>query len=143
MINSKRPLRARCILSCVVLSLVLVSCGSSALPASAKSALDECIKDLSGRQVEYEIVSAQKARGAPEDASLEEALAGREREAGVCPPGGEGEETWCVKIDRAIADEEGTSVSHFLVRRLGRTWQAEELADSEKGVYHYSGCDNW
>jgi len=133
---------------CAILGLLLAvlslcslpGCRSGGLPQPARTALDESIAKLAGSVPDYKIVSAQPAPGTQEEINIDTS---RSHEAGRCPPNWGGEETWCVVIDRSIANSEGHPVSHFLITRQGSSWDVEALTDSDAGVFEYFGCSNW
>lgn len=126
----------------ITLLWILSSCSSSSLPEPAKVALDDAIAELAGSEMDYEIVSAQKARGTPEDQRIDLELPSP-GELGACPPDTGDKETWCVVIDPRIAASGGQTYSRFLVRRVGKLWSVEGLTDSEARRFEYIGCGNW
>jgi hypothetical protein len=132
----------RILLVAIALLWILSSCSSSSLPESAKAALDESIGGLAGSELDYEIVSAQKAAGTPEDQRIDPDFSPR-GELGACPPDTGDKETWCVVVAPSIASGSSHTYSHFLVRRVGKLWSAEGLADAEVRRFEYIGCSNW
>ncbi len=129
----------------ILLSLIslwiLIGCAPKSLPQLAKGELDEHIARLDDSASGYEIVSVQEAIGAP-DGTQNISLVPEGRVAGACPPAGE-LETWCVVIDKGVSDNDGRTISHFLMTRQGRYWDVENLTDSEAETFLYAGCDNW
>jgi len=129
----------------ILLSLIslwiLMGCTPKSLPQLAKDELDEHIARLDDSASGYEIVSVQQAIGAP-DGTQNISLVPEGGVAGACPPAGE-LETWCVVIDKGVTDNDGRTISHFLMTRQGRYWDVENLTDSEAETFLYAGCDNW
>jgi hypothetical protein len=130
------------LLAAIGLLWILCSCSSSSLPELAKTALDESIGGLAGSELAYEVVSAQKAAGTPEDQRIDPDLSPR-GELGACPPDTGDKETWCVVVAPSIASGGGHTYSHFLVRRVGKLWSVEGLTDAEVRRFEYIGCSNW
>jgi len=127
------------LLSTMILGF-LPGCGTGGLPKPAKTVLDERIIKLTGSELDYRIVSAQKAPGPSDNVRIDTS---QSHPAGRCPPNLGGEETWCVVIDQEITDDAGRTYSRFLMTRQGSDWDVEELADSDSGVFDYFGCSNW
>lgn len=121
---------------------VLASCGSSGLPTEAKRALDESIAHLAGTKVNYRIISAQKAPGAPEEQRIAPQLPSSSGVSG-CPPDSGDRETWCIVIDPEIVDRTGQRYSHFLLTRISDSWYVEDLTDAGANRFEYIGCTNW
>lgn len=134
--------RATALFMMAVILCVLIGCGAGGLPPEGKSALDETIAHLAGTKVNYRIISAQKAPGAPEEQRIAPQLPSSGGVSG-CPPDSGDRETWCVVIGQEIVDKTGQRYSHFLLRRLGNSWYVEELTDAEANRFEYVGCTNW
>jgi hypothetical protein len=132
----------RILLVSVILSWSLSACSSVSLPKAAQVALDKSVATLAGSELDYKVVSTQKAEGPPEDRIFEPELPSANIVSG-CPPDTGDRETWCVVVYPGITSGAGQSYCHFLVRRVGESWSVEELADSEARRFEYIGCDNW
>jgi hypothetical protein len=142
-LHSERVSHLKCYpLHCISLLWLLSSCTSPKLPDKAKSTLDDHIGRMVGTEVEYSMVSVQKASGAPDDLSLEALTVTNDFISG-CPEARGGEETWCVVIDRQIEDGTGTVFSHFILRRQGEFWNALELDEKGDVIFFSVGCNNW
>ena len=130
------------LLMAVALLASVWGCSSSALPKPGEEALQGYIAQLVGGNVDFKIVSVQKATGPAEELELREFSSGANAVSG-CPPDTGDRETWCVVIDRSVVDEAGNAFSHFLVMRLGEVWEVEALTDAEVEAFTYIGCSNW
>ena len=117
-------------------------CAARKLPAKAASALRESVRRWADAEVDFEIVSAQKASDELEDVTVPTGVNPDTTQVGACPPAGTSE-TWCVVISPAIADREGNAVSHILVQSQGRYWDAQKLFDTDQAVFEVQGCTNW
>ena len=126
----------------IVCLLTLASCESAGLPQAAQAQLDKHIAEMVGSELDYEVVSVQKASGQPDDVQVEMGSP-FDANPGVCPTNKGGEDTWCVVIGGSVTTDDGDSVSHFLVYREGVSWRVEGLADSEDGAFYFAGCNNW
>lgn len=130
------------LLIAVAMLCALVGCSSGGLPPEGKNALDESIAHLAGTKVNYRIISAQKAPGAPEEQRIAPQLPSSSGVSG-CPPDSGDRETWCIVIGQEIVDGIGQRYSHFLLRRIGNSWYVEELTEAGANRFEYVGCTNW
>lgn len=106
----------------LALALLLIGCGASelgGLPSEAGQAFDSWVQDgiNEDRQIDYTIVSAQKATG-----------------------DSRGDETWCIVTDVEIPLFMDSS-SHFFLRREELFWGVT-YANREREFLEM-GCDNW
>lgn len=137
-----RRRRVVILLMAAAMLCALVGCSSGGLPPEGKNVLDESIAHLAGTKVNYRIISAQKAPGAPEEQRIAPQLPSNSGVSG-CPPDSGARETWCIVIGQEIVDRTGQRYSHFLLRRIGNSWYVEELTEAGANRFEYVGCTNW
>ncbi len=128
-------------LPAVLLLWLLAGCAAR-MPEDAQTYLDDYIGGLVDGAVDYELVSAQKAAGSPEDIQVESTSPFNAR-TGRCPVAMGGEELWCVVVKPVITSTAGDIFSRFLVGRQGTFWSVEGVTDMEADVFFLVGCNNW